>query len=56
MVPWAFVGLPELPVTANGKVDRKALPEPGIDRSAHGTGYVAPRTEIEEQLLARHVG
>ncbi|RKH23190.1 amino acid adenylation domain-containing protein, partial [Corallococcus sp. CA031C] len=50
MVPSAFVVLPALPLTANGKVDRKALPEPreaGVEVS--GT-YVAPRTPTEEVL------
>ncbi|HEX2092675.1 MAG TPA: amino acid adenylation domain-containing protein, partial [Longimicrobiaceae bacterium] len=49
MVPSAFVVLDVLPVTANGKVDRAALPapEPGRD----GT-YVAPRTPLEERLAA----
>jgi amino acid adenylation domain-containing protein len=48
MVPSAFVLLDELPLTANGKVDRKALPAPATDLSA--TSYVAPRTPVEEML------
>ncbi|WP_408890052.1 amino acid adenylation domain-containing protein [Myxococcus faecalis] len=49
MVPSAFVRLPSLPLTLNGKVDRKALPSPdGI--SAPTDSYVAPRTPIEELL------
>ncbi|MCY9162723.1 hypothetical protein MOF25_20930, partial [Bacillus atrophaeus] len=37
-----------LPVTANGKVDRKALPQPDIE--AQSTAYKAPATEMEELL------
>ncbi|HEV7922516.1 MAG TPA: amino acid adenylation domain-containing protein [Thermoanaerobaculia bacterium] len=43
MIPSAFVTMPALPLNANGKVDRKALPEP--ERQA--AVYVAPATETE---------
>ncbi|UUV29051.1 non-ribosomal peptide synthetase [Amycolatopsis roodepoortensis] len=47
MVPASFQSLGELPVTANGKIDRGALPEPvfGADN-----GYRAPRNPVEETL------
>jgi amino acid adenylation domain-containing protein len=48
MVPGAFVVLDRLPLTAHGKVDRKALPAPEL-ASAEET-YVAPRTPVEEVL------
>ncbi|HEV2920390.1 MAG TPA: condensation domain-containing protein, partial [Actinomycetota bacterium] len=51
MVPAAFVALDALPLTTNGKVDRKALPVPE-GRPDTGVAYVAPRTPTEEVLAA----
>ncbi|HVR99548.1 MAG TPA: amino acid adenylation domain-containing protein, partial [Thermoanaerobaculia bacterium] len=50
MVPAAWVFLGALPLTANGKVDRRALPAPEAPRA--GEGYVAPRTPSEEAVAA----
>ena len=48
MVPSHIIALESLPLTANGKVDRKALPDPeGIVAEA---GYKAPRNETEQVM------
>ena len=48
MIPSAFVFLESLPLNANGKVDRAALPAP----SANEGQFIAPRTPVEETLAA----
>ncbi|MFN6464051.1 MAG: non-ribosomal peptide synthetase [Nostoc sp. DedVER02] len=49
MVPSAFVILESMPLTSNGKVDRRALPAPDLSSEIKDK-YVAPRTPIEEIL------
>ena len=48
MIPAYFVPLEHMPLTANGKVNRRALPEPEIQMQG---GYTAPRTPIELKLV-----
>ncbi|UCH95296.1 MAG: amino acid adenylation domain-containing protein, partial [Candidatus Aminicenantes bacterium] len=48
MVPSYFIRLERIPLTPNGKIDRKALPEPGIKT---GKDYIPPQNEIQERLV-----
>ena len=50
MVPATFVFLEALPLNANGKVDRRALPEPTVVIPEMDDTFVAPRTPVEETL------
>ena len=50
MVPSTFVALETMPLTPNGKIDRKALPAPDIASRELAEVYVAPRTMAEQVL------
>lgn len=49
MIPSYFTQLPEMPLTPNGKIDRKALPEPDASQG-RSRDYVGPRTETEQAV------
>lgn len=52
MIPSAFVVVSALPLTPNGKIDRGALPGPSRENSAMEVDLIAPRNELERQLVA----
>ena len=54
MVPSVLVPLDEMPMTANGKVNRKALPEPDFQQMK--AEYIPPETETQKKLCAAFAG
>ncbi|MFC8141644.1 amino acid adenylation domain-containing protein [Streptomyces paradoxus] len=52
MLPAAYIALDAIPLNANGKTDKRALPAPDAGGLDGGTSYVAPRTITEAQVAA----
>ena len=50
MVPDDFVLLDAIPITPNGKTDRKSLPKPDYSEITRSGEYVAPRTDVEKMV------
>jgi amino acid adenylation domain-containing protein len=50
MIPSRCIFLKKIPLTPNGKVDRKALPQPDGQRVDLEMAYLAPKTEIEHEI------
>ncbi|HTI07452.1 MAG TPA: amino acid adenylation domain-containing protein [Puia sp.] len=52
MIPGQFILLERMPLTINGKIDRKKLLELEWSGMATGVQYIAPRNEVEQQLVS----
>ncbi|MEE9385800.1 MAG: amino acid adenylation domain-containing protein [Nannocystaceae bacterium] len=51
--PSEIMGLETLPTTANGKVDKRALPRPAVAPETTADTYAAPETQLERQMAAK---
>ena len=51
MIPNVYIQIASIPLSANGKINRKALPLPDYGQQ-QATPYVAPRDDVEKQLIA----
>ncbi|MGD1807093.1 amino acid adenylation domain-containing protein [Dapis sp. BLCC M126] len=51
MIPSAYIFLDKFPLSANGKIDRRSLPQPEGNFSIIEVNYVAPKTKIEQTIV-----
>ena len=51
MIPTYFVILDEIPYLPNGKINKKALPDPDIKNQVSTQKYIAPKTKLEIQIV-----
>jgi amino acid adenylation domain-containing protein len=51
MAPTAYVFLNQIPISSNGKIDRKALPLPAETQALQADTYIAPRSHLEKMLV-----
>ncbi len=52
LIPSAIVKVTTMPLTPNGKIDRRALPQPDFSRGAISNTFVAPRDLLEQEIAA----
>ncbi|ASS74684.1 hypothetical protein CIG75_06660 [Tumebacillus algifaecis] len=50
MIPTAYLFVDHFPLSPNGKLDRKALPQPQVDEAVYERDYVAPQNDLEDLL------
>ncbi len=50
MIPKSITVIDKIPLNANGKIDRKSLPDPVMDMEIEREGFIAPRDDIEKNL------